>query len=166
MSTFNINGSCVFNFYGRSDGGYDINREYEGAEAPTEEEEDEDEVTAEDGGVRGAAAPAEDDGAPVPPQQDRVRDRDMRRVFSNGDVIRHKAATATTDDYWFAYYRSEDNCIVANGIKYKSLSGFCKAHYKRLISEARIHTRRTPNTNGWIACDVLRDGVWVNCDTL
>ena len=148
MSTFKINGSCVFNFYGRVDAGYnyDIPREYE---------EEEEEVTVEEGDEGAAAAPAEE-GVPVEPQQDRVRD--MRRVFSNGDVIRHKENI--TGDAWFGYYRSEDNCIVANGIKYRSLSGLCKAHY------SRIRPERSPNTNGWTACEVLRDGVWVNCNSL
>lgn len=135
MSTFNINGTCVINnFFGRSDGGYDINRE---------EEEDEDE-----------------EGATVPPQQGRApsRDRDMHRVFTNGDVISHTAIG--TEDTWFGYYRSDDNRIVANGIVYRSLSGFCKAHY------TRVRPTRCPNTNGWIACNVLRDGAWINCDTL
>ena len=130
MSTFNINKACVINnFFGRSGGDG-------GYDSNCEEEE------------------------PSVQQHSRAPsiDRDMRRAFSNGDVIRHNASG--TEDTWFGYYRSDDNRIVANGIIYKSLSGFCKAHY------SRVRPDRSPNTNGWIECNVMRDGVWVNCDTL
>ena len=92
---------------------------------------------------------------PVPPP---VAEPSNESVFIDGDLIRHRAPR--TDDIWYARWNEDDKQFVANTVSYDSLSTFSSAHI------ARVRTDRTPRDNGWTSCEVLRNGLWVKCDTL
>ena len=101
---------------------------------------------------------------PVPPP---VAEPSNESVFIDGDLIRHLVPRARRTrnlvvprTFWYARWNEDDKQFVANNVSYDSLSTFSSAHI------AHDNPNRTPEDNGWKSCSVLRNGLWVKCDTL
>ena len=78
--------------------------------------------------------------------------------FIDGDIIRH--CVPSTQLYWFAIVNSKSGKFVANSVPYDNLTDFAWAH--------NIHERpgRFTGVDGWKSCEVLRNGLWIQCDVL
>jgi hypothetical protein len=76
--------------------------------------------------------------------------RDMSRVFTDGQRIRHTIGEHTI----LGRYDATENGIIYDGITY-SLSGFAVNHYRGQ------NTGRT-TANGWMECEAEVDGEWVS----
>lgn len=59
------------------------------------------------------------------------------------------------NDTWIAYYDSAEGVLRYKDLTFTSLSAFSSAHY------AAVNKNRTPNSNGWAECLILKDGKWV-----
>jgi hypothetical protein len=75
--------------------------------------------------------------------------RDMSRVFTDGQRIRHTIGDHTI----LGRYDASENGIIHDGITY-SMSGFALAHH-------RSQNTGRPTANGWAECECEQNGEWV-----
>ena len=81
----------------------------------------------------------------------------MRNHFEDGQRIRHTISKNINDTRIGIYNKVKDE-IHYEGQKYKSPSEFAKEHFKQKRPD------RTPETNGWTACEYEVDGKWIKID--
>lgn len=85
--------------------------------------------------------------------------RDMRIAFRNRQKIRH----VIDDEVWIGTYIAATNKIMHDGIEYKSISGFAKAHNL----ESDQCNNKSGNANGWTDCECKTSkGGWIKCNEL
>ena len=85
-----------------------------------------------------------------------VGSRDMTKIFTHGQLIRHTYGVNKT---WFGTYDSSRNGIVYGDTIYSSLSKFALAHN-------RINNPTRKTTNGWSECECEVDGIWISTQSL
>jgi hypothetical protein len=76
--------------------------------------------------------------------------RDMRKVFQDKQVVRHCIGSRV----WSGIYDLAKNVIIYRDESYKTPSGFALAHYNDVKSD------RT-SVNGWVECQIEKEGAWV-----
>jgi hypothetical protein len=80
--------------------------------------------------------------------------RDMSMAFTDGQTIAHplsrKRGQPVLETAWIGTYDKDSNAILRNGVSYRSLSAFAKAHNGRKTA------------NGWADCFCNMHGAWVS----
>jgi hypothetical protein len=84
--------------------------------------------------------------------------RDMG-IFKNGQLIRHKYR----GDTWIGLFHEENLTIRMDEEDFFSASGFAKRHIEFVVARDQIG-RKTIQSNGWTACEVLIAGNWMTLD--
>jgi hypothetical protein len=77
----------------------------------------------------------------------------MRDCFDDGDLVRHFIPSLNST--WDGVYDEETETIHYQGIDYKSISGFTKAHYRVALNDPSTNK----GGNGWKECVIVRNGV-------
>jgi hypothetical protein len=84
------------------------------------------------------------------------KDRDMRKYLLDGQIVRH----VCMKDIWTSIYKSSDNCLHHDSGKYKSPSGFARAHIKACTGNVMS------SINGWKICEAMIGNEWVILDSM
>jgi hypothetical protein len=83
----------------------------------------------------------------------------LEDAFDDHQLIRH--TIKCENNTWVGFYcKGVINCT-ADGKNYSSISGFARAHYKK------VSPYRTASANGWMECEArTKTGNWIAADSL
>ena len=83
----------------------------------------------------------------------RAKGKALKMCFSDGEKIRHKGACPNIGE---GHFSANAGGIIYKGELYKALSAFANDHYDKERKD------RTDAANGWLECEVFRNGDWVS----